>query len=48
MGRFTPGEDPVPTVQEAGWAAGPVWTGADNIAPTEIRFPDLATRSETD
>jgi hypothetical protein len=24
-GRFTPGKDPVP---EAGWAPGPVWTGA--------------------
>ena len=22
--------DPVPTVQEAGWARGPVWTGAEN------------------
>jgi len=28
-GRFTPGKDPVPIVQEAGWASGPVWTGAD-------------------
>ena len=25
--HFTPGEDPVPIVQEAGWAPGPVWTG---------------------
>jgi hypothetical protein len=24
--RFTPGKDPVPIVQEAGWAPGPVWT----------------------
>jgi len=24
---FTPGKDPVPIVQEAGWASGPVWTG---------------------
>jgi hypothetical protein len=33
-GRFTPGErDPVPIVQEAGWAPGPVRTGADNLAP---------------
>jgi len=23
--HFTPGEDPVPIVQEAGWAPGPVW-----------------------
>jgi len=29
-GRFTPWKDPVPIVQEAGWASGPVWTGAEN------------------
>jgi hypothetical protein len=39
-GRFTPGKDPVPIVQKAKWALGPVWTGAENLAPTEIRFPD--------
>jgi hypothetical protein len=33
---FTPGKDPVPIVQEAGWAPGPVWTGAENLAPTGI------------
>ena len=27
-----PMKDPVPTVQEAGWAPGPVWTGAENLA----------------
>jgi hypothetical protein len=31
-GRFTPGKDPVYIVQEAGWAPGPVWTGAKNIS----------------
>ena len=25
--------DPVPIVQEAGWTPGPVWTGAENLAP---------------
>ena len=25
--HFNPGKDPVPIVQETGWAAGPVWTG---------------------
>jgi hypothetical protein len=25
---FIPGKDPLPIVQEAGWAPGPVWTGA--------------------
>jgi hypothetical protein len=33
-GRFTPGKDPVPVVQEAVWVAGPVWAGAKNLAPT--------------
>jgi len=28
-----PGKDPVPIVQEAGWAPGPVWIGAENLAP---------------
>ena len=37
---FTPGKVQVPIVQEAGWAPGPVWTGAENLAPTEIRSPD--------
>jgi hypothetical protein len=36
----TPGKDPVPLVQEAGWAPGPVWTGAENLAATGIRSPD--------
>ena len=31
-GRFTSGNDPVPLVQEAGWAPGPVWTAAGNLA----------------
>jgi len=30
---FTPGKDPVPIVHEAGWAPGPVWTDAENLAP---------------
>ena len=44
---FTPGKDPVPIVQEAGWAPGPVWTGAENLASTGIRSPDLLARSES-
>ena len=35
-----PGKNPVPIVQEAGWAPGPVWTGAENLASTGIRFPE--------
>ena len=30
---FTSEKDPVPIVQEAGWAPGPVWTGAENLSP---------------
>jgi hypothetical protein len=32
-GRFTLGKHPVPIVQETGWASGPVWTCAKNLAP---------------
>jgi hypothetical protein len=46
-GRFTPGKDPVPIVQEVGWAPGPVWTGAENLAPTGIRSPDRPARRES-
>ena len=42
-----PGEDPVPIVQEAGWAPWPVWTGAENFAPTGIRSPDRPARSQS-
>ena len=43
---FTPGKGPVPTVQEAGWATGPVWTGG-KFRPTGIRFPDRPARSQS-
>jgi len=43
----TPGKDSIPLVQEAGWAPGPVWTGAENLAPTGIRSPDRPARSES-
>ena len=38
-GSLTSGKDPVTIVQEAGWAPGTVWTGAENLATTEIRSP---------
>ena len=44
---LTPGKDPVPIVQEAGWAPGPVWTGAENLAPAGILSPDLPARSQS-
>jgi hypothetical protein len=47
-GHFYPREsDPVPIAQEAGWAPGPVWTGAENLAPTGIRPTDRPARSES-
>jgi len=44
---FTPGKDLVPIVQGAGWAPGPVWTGAENLSPTGIRSPDRPARSQS-
>ena len=51
---FTPGKDPVPIVQEAGWAPGLVWTGAEDLTPPGFdpqtvqpvvsRYTDYATR----
>jgi len=37
---------PVLTEQEAKWASEPVWTGAENLATTEIPSPDHPARSE--
>ena len=42
-----PGKNPVPIVQEAGWAPGAAWTGAENLAPTGIRSPDRQARSQS-
>jgi len=44
---FAPGKDPVPIVQEAGWAPGPVWTGVENLAFTGIRSPDRPAHSQS-
>jgi hypothetical protein len=41
-----PERDPVPIEQEVGWAPGPVWMGAVNLALTAIRSPDSQARSE--
>jgi len=32
--------DPVPILQEAGWALGPLWMGLENPTPTEVQDPD--------
>jgi hypothetical protein len=44
---FTPGKDPVPIVQEAGWAPGPVRTRAEDLVPTGIRSPDRPSRRQS-
>jgi hypothetical protein len=44
---FTPGKDLVPIVQEAEWAPGLVWTGAENLAPNGIRSPDRPAHSQS-
>ena len=44
---FTPGKDPARIVQEAGWAPGPVCTGAENLAPTWILSPDRPARIQS-
>jgi len=43
------GKDPVPIVQEVGWAPGSVWTGAENLEPRSLQpaashYADYATR----
>jgi len=35
-GHFTPGNDLVTTVMEAGWAPWQVWMDEENLAPTGI------------
>jgi hypothetical protein len=43
---FTPGKDPVPILQEVGWAPGPVWIGVENLTPTGIWSLDIPACSE--
>ena len=52
--HFIPRKDSVPILQEARWAPGPFWTGAENLVPTGnrsrtvqpvvSRYTDWATR----
>ena len=39
--------DPLPIVQEAGWALGSVWMVAENLARTGICSPQQPARSES-
>jgi hypothetical protein len=36
----------IPIVEKAGWAAGTVRIGGENLTPTGIRSPDRSVRSE--
>jgi len=44
--HFNPGKDPVPIVQEAGWAPGPVWTGGKS-RPHRDSIPVRPARSQS-
>ena len=44
--QFTPWIDPVPILQEAGWSAGPVWTGGKSLTHRDS-IPDRPALSES-
>ena len=44
--HFTPGKDPVPILQEAGWAPEPGWTGGKS-RPHRDSIPDRPARSQS-
>ena len=44
--HFTPGKDPVPILQKAEWAPGPVWTGGKS-RPHRYSIPDRPVRSRS-
>jgi len=44
--HFTPGKDPVPILQVAGWTPGPVWTGGKS-RPHRDSIPDHPARSQS-
>ena len=45
--RLTPLNDTVSIVQVAEWAPGQVWTRAENLVPTGIRFTDRPALGES-
>jgi len=44
--HFMPGKNPVPILQEAGWASGPVWRGGKS-RPHRDSIPDRPARSQS-
>jgi len=43
--HFTPGKDPVPILQEAGWAPVPVWTGGKSRPHRDFFFYSISDHS---
>jgi len=43
---FTPGKEPVPILQEAGWVPGPVWTGGKSRSHRDL-IPNRPARSHS-
>ena len=39
--------DHVPILEEVGWTSEPLWTGAENLALSELRTKNLPARSES-
>jgi len=46
FGRTYPVKEPIPILQEAGWAPGPVWTGGKS-RPNRDSIPDRPVRSQS-
>jgi len=44
--HFTPGKDPVPILQEAGWTPVPVWSGGKSRSHRDS-IPDCPARSQS-
>jgi len=44
--HFTPGKNPIPILQEVGWAPGPVWKGGKS-RPNRDSIPDRPARSQS-
>ena len=44
--HLTPGKDPAPILQEAGWAPGPVWTD-EKTRPHRDSIPDRPARRKS-
>ena len=46
LATSTPGKDPVPILQEAGWVPGPIWTGGKS-RPHQDSVPGRPAHSQS-